>query len=200
MAGYGASSLRERAAGLLRHLRRAIGEASIRDRCSISAQLDYALGDPVRQRFYWTAHDPLALQAAGHRSASRSSGEENGRERDTGARINLGPQPGKARGRLKAPDVCARYVSHPRPPHNLTAPTNGDHQSPAPSIANTRATARRPRPARRTRAPPSDPKPRATPHRQSDAPKSRTPALDFHRSGKAAALAHARRALLDLGL
>jgi Putative esterase len=27
----------------------------------IPGQLDYALGDPLRQRFYWTGHDPLAL-------------------------------------------------------------------------------------------------------------------------------------------
>ena len=57
------------------------------------------------------------LQADGPRPARRRAGEESGRERDTGARIDLShSKRTKPRGRPQAPDVCASLRHHPRPP------------------------------------------------------------------------------------
>src|SRR5919108_6224284 len=54
--------LREPAAGLLRIAAALSARLSLRDPfLYVPGQLDYALGDPMRQRFYWTGHDPLAL-------------------------------------------------------------------------------------------------------------------------------------------
>jgi len=60
------------------------------------------------------------LPPDGQRPARWRTGQESGRERDTGARINLGPRRAKPRGRPKAPDVCTLLRRSPAPTNNLT--------------------------------------------------------------------------------
>ena len=68
------------------------------------------------------------LQADGHRPAGRGAGEESGRERDTGARMNSALDGAKPRGRLKAPDVCASLRQSPAPTGHAN-PTRGPRQA-----------------------------------------------------------------------
>ena len=65
------------------------------------------------------------LQADGPRLAGRRT-EEGGRERDTGARITIGPRRAKSRGRPQAPDVCASLVIT-RAHHNLAPSERADN-------------------------------------------------------------------------
>jgi S-formylglutathione hydrolase FrmB len=62
MGGYGAAFYASQRPGYFGVAAALSARLSLRDPfLYIPKQLDYALGDPGRQRFYWTGHDPLAL-------------------------------------------------------------------------------------------------------------------------------------------
>ena len=62
MGGYGAAFYASQRPGYFGIAAALSARLSLRDRfLYIPGQLDYVLGDPMEQRFYWTGHDPLAL-------------------------------------------------------------------------------------------------------------------------------------------
>jgi S-formylglutathione hydrolase FrmB len=62
MGGYGAAFYASQRPGYFGIAAALSARLSLRDPfLYIRGQLDYALGDPGRQRFYWTGHDPVAL-------------------------------------------------------------------------------------------------------------------------------------------
>ena len=83
--------------------------------------------------------------------------EESGRERDTGARIQLGPRRASRAADSKLLTSALRYVSHSRPPT-----TYRRHATPTTPAASTRAQI--PAEPRRSRRPPAD-----RPHRSRSA-------------------------------
>jgi diacylglycerol O-acyltransferase / trehalose O-mycolyltransferase len=60
LGGYGAAFYASQRPGYFGIAAALSARLSLRDPF-FYGQLDYALGDPSRQRFYWTGHDPLAL-------------------------------------------------------------------------------------------------------------------------------------------
>ena len=104
-------------------------------------RLEITAGAPKHQgqRGIWAANQALRerrarprppgrarLRAARSRLASRRT-EEAGRERDTGARISIGPRRAKPRGRPQAPDICSSLTSIARAQPRLS------HRSPPPT-------------------------------------------------------------------
>jgi S-formylglutathione hydrolase FrmB len=62
MGAYGAAYYASQRPGYFGIVAALSGRLSLRDPfLYLPGQLDYALGDPTRQAFYWTGHDPLAL-------------------------------------------------------------------------------------------------------------------------------------------
>jgi S-formylglutathione hydrolase FrmB len=60
LGGYGAAFYASQRPGYFGIAASLSARLSVRDPF-LYGQLDYGLGDPMRQRFYWTGHDPLAL-------------------------------------------------------------------------------------------------------------------------------------------